>query len=162
MSQAMQRIQVDTSRFPLVVQTLYFGYTEADMRQALAHYEPLFARGERYAIAVHHEPGAPVGDAPMRAMIGTFQSANVAHIRACNVCVGVVLPSFSHRAALTALNWLFPPVAPQKACATLLEAVDYCCRMLTAEGIALGAPILQLSDELRRRAGLTGSRDELR
>lgn len=158
----MQRIQVDTSRFPLVVQTLHFGYTEQDMRQALTHYEPLFARRQRYAIAVQHEPGAPVGDAPMRALIGAFQSANAEHIRYCNVCVGVVLPSFSHRAALTALNWLFPPVAPQKACASLIEAVDYCCRMLTAEGIALGAPILKLQEELRSKAGYTGSRDELR
>jgi hypothetical protein len=158
----MPRVQVDTSWFPLIVQTLHFGYTEEDMRQALAQYQPLFARRQRYAIAVQHEPGAPVGDAPMRALIGAFQSAHAEHIRYCNVAVGVVLPSFSHRAALTALNWLFPPVAPQKACASIIEAVDYCCQMLTAEGVVLNANILKLQDDLKRKAGYAGSRDELR
>jgi hypothetical protein len=156
----MPRVEVDTSRFPLVVQTLHFGYTEEDMRQALAQYLPLFARRQRYAIAVQHEPGAPVADAPMRAILGSFQAANLEHIRYCNVCVGVVLPSFSHRAAMTALNWLFPPVAPQRACASIIEAVEYCCQMLTSEGISLSAPIVNLQSDLKKKAGY--AHDELR
>jgi hypothetical protein len=157
MSGAMQRVEVDTSRFPLVVQTLHFGYTEEDMRRALAQYLPLFARRQRYAIAVQHEPGAPVADAPMRAILGVFQTANLDHIRYCNVCVGVVLPSFSHRAAMTALNWLFPPVAPQRACASIIEAVEYCCQMLTTEGIKLSAPIQKLQSDLKKKAGYAGA-----
>jgi hypothetical protein len=141
---------------------LHFGYTEEDMRRALAQYLPLFARRQRYAIAVQHEPGAPVADAPMRAILGAFQAANLDHIRYCNVCVGIVLPSFSHRAAMTALNWLFPPVAPQRACASIIEAVDYCCQMLTAEGIKLNAPIQNLQSDLKQRAGYAGSQDERR
>jgi hypothetical protein len=158
----MTRVEVDTSRFPLIVQTLHFGYTEEDMRRALAQYLPLFARRQRYAIAVQHEPGAPVADAPLRAVIGAFQTANLEHIRYCNVCVGVVLPSFSHRAAMTALSWLFPPVAPQRACASIIEAVEYCCEMLTTEGIGLGAPILKLQSDLKKKAGYAGSHDEIR
>jgi hypothetical protein len=158
---AMLRVEVDTSRFPLVVQTLRFGYTEADMRQALSRYLELFARGQRYALAVHHEPGAPVGDAHIRAVIGAFQAQHEESIRRCNVCVAVVLPSFAHRAAMTGLNWLFPPVTPSIACASLLEAVDTCCERLTSEGMALTPSIQHFQQTIRRQTGYTSSGDSL-
>ena len=52
-----------------------------------------------------------------------------------------------------------PPVAPQRACASIIEAVDYCCQMLTAEGIKLSAPILKLQSDLKKKAGYGGSQD---
>jgi hypothetical protein len=149
----MARVDVDTSRFPLVVQTLRFGYTAQDLLTGLEVYKPLLATGKRYAIAVQHEPGAPVADAQIRAMLGEWQAKNDAAIKRCNVCVGVVLPSFAHRAAMTALNWLFPPVTPQRACASLIEAVDFCCERLTQEGIPLSPSILVFQAELKRQAG---------
>jgi hypothetical protein len=152
----MLRVEVDTSRFPLVVQTLRFGYTEADMRKGLSRYLELFARGQRYAVAVQHEPGAPIGDAQVRAAIGAFQAQNEESIRRCNVCVAVVLPSFAHRAAMTALNWLFPPVTPVIACVSLLEAVDTCCERLTGEGIALSHSIQYFQQTIRRQTGYGG------
>jgi hypothetical protein len=149
----MSRVEVDTSRFPLILQRLHFGYTEDDMRQGLARYRELFARGQRYAIAVTHEPGAKAGNAQMRKLIGAFQNEHADSIKRLNVAMAIVLPSITHRAAMTGINWLFPPVAPQRACVSVLEAVDYCCEMLTAERIALTPPILALQEELRRRMG---------
>jgi hypothetical protein len=67
------------------------------------------------------------------------------------VAVGIVLPSLSHRAALTALNWLFPPVTPQRGCSSFLEAVDFCCDKLVEDGQALPSSVVELRAELRRR-----------
>lgn len=116
-------------------------------------YERLLSQQARYAIVVNHEPGATIANAQMRAYLGTWQKEHEAAIARCNLGVGVVLPSVAHRAAMTALNWLFPPVTPQRACGSMLEAVDFACTQLTSQGIELGAPIHDLRDRLRREIG---------
>lgn len=147
------RVEIDTSRFPLVVQSLRYGYDVEDLRRAMPSYERLLSQHRRYAIVVNHEPGATIAGAPMRAYLGTWQKQHEAGIARCNVGVGVVLPSLAHRAAMTALNWLFPPVTPQRACGSMLEAVDYACAQLTESGIELTAPIHDLRERLRREIG---------
>jgi hypothetical protein len=149
----MLRVEVDTSTFPLVVQRIRFGHTDEDMTKALARYLPLFARRQRYAVAVLHEPGAKPGDANMRKLIGAFQTQHIESIKQSNVCVAVVLPSIAHRAAMTGVNWLFPPVTPQRACGSIIEAVDYCVDALSAEGISLSLPIRKLQAELKSGMG---------
>jgi hypothetical protein len=153
----MSRVVVDCSRFPLVIQTMHFGYTLEEMEQALTRYLPLFARGQPFAIAVWNEPGAATLDAPMRAMVGRFQRANEDAIRRTNLTTAIVMPEFSYRAALTALNWLSPPVSPHKACASIIEAVEHCCDVLTRHGIALTPGIVMLKDDLRRKMGYVGT-----
>ncbi len=136
-----------------MVQSLRYGYDVEDLRRAMPAYERLLAQQLRYAIVVNHEPGATVAGALMRAYLGTWQKGHEAAIVRCNVGVGVVLPSVAHRAAMTALNWLFPAVTPQRACGSMLEAVDFACTQLTASGIELNAPIHDMRDRLRREIG---------
>ncbi len=147
------RVEIDSSRFPLIVQSLRYGYDVEDLRRVMPTYDRLLSQHRRYAIVVNHEPGATIASAPMRAYLGTWQKQHEAAIKRCNVGVGVVLPSIAHRAAMTALNWLFPPVSPQRACGSTLEAVDYACEQLTANGIELTSPIHELRDRLRREIG---------
>ncbi len=147
------RVEVDISRFPLVVQALRYGYELGDLKVAMATYERLLSRNQRYAIVVNHEPGATIAGAAMRAYLAAWQKEHEAAIVRCNICVAVVLPSMAHRAAMTALNWLFPPVSPQRACVSLLEAVDFACDQLTAHNLELNAPIHDLRDRLRRDIG---------
>lgn len=135
------------------MQSLRYGYDVEDMRKAMPAYERLLTQGRRYAIVVNHEPGATIAGAPMRAYLGTWQKEREAQIARCNVCVGVVLPSMAHRAAMTALNWLFPPVTPQRACGSFLEAVDFACEGLLAQGIELSPRAAELREQLRRDIG---------
>jgi len=147
------RAEVDISRFPLVVQALRYGYDIDDLRAAMATYDRLLSQHRRYAIVVNHEPGATVAGAPIRAYLSAWQKEHEDAIARCNVCVAVVLPSIAHRAAMTALNWLFPPVTAQRACGSLLEAVDFACDQLTAQKVELTAPIHDFRDRLRRDIG---------
>jgi hypothetical protein len=149
----MSRVMVDVSRFPLVVQTMRFGYTNDELREALKVYVPLLMRGQPYVIATWNEPGAATLTAPMRAVISEFQAEHAERIRRTNLGVAIVMPTFTARAAITALNWLSAPPAPQHACASPLEAVNHCCDLLRRNGIALSAKILALQEELRRSTG---------
>lgn len=147
------RVEVDISRFPLVMQSLRYGYELQDLKGAMATYERLLSQHRRYAIVVNHEPGATIANAPMRAYLGAWQKEHEDAIARCNVCVAVVLPSIAHRAAMTALNWLFPPVTAQRACGSLLEAVEFACDQLTGQGVELGPAIQELRGQLRRDIG---------
>jgi len=147
------RVDVDISRFPLIVQSLRYGYAVEDLRQTMPIYERLLSQGRRYAIVVNHEPGATIATAAMRAYLGAWQQQHAAQIAQCNVGVAVVLPSMPHRAAMTALNWLFPPVTPQRACGSFLEAVEFACDSLVAQGIELSPRAVELRAQLRRDIG---------
>ena len=149
----MSRVIVDSSRFPLVIQTMRFGYTCDEMRAALHQYVPLLMRGQPYVLATWNEPGAATLTAPMRAVVSEFQAEHAERIRRVNLGVAIVMPSFTARAAITALNWLTAPPAPQHACASPLEAVNHCCEVLKRHGIALTPKILVLQEELRRNTG---------
>jgi hypothetical protein len=149
----MSRVTVDYSRFPLVIQNMRFGYTAQEMEQALLRYVPLWEGDRPFALAVWNEPGVALPDAPMRAKIAALQQQHAAGIRKTNLVTAIVMPQFSYRAALSALNWLSPPTSPQRACASIIEAVEHCCEVLTRESIPLNPAIHALRDELRRNMG---------
>ena|SRR5688572_22890560 len=152
----MSRVTVDYSRFPLVIQSMRFGYTWEEMEEALNRYVPLWEGERRFALAVWNEPGAALPDASMRAMIAVHQDKYAEGIRRTNVVCAVVMREFSYRAALTALNWLSPPASPQRACGSIIEAVEHCCEVLTRERIPLNPAIHALREELRRNMGYAG------
>jgi hypothetical protein len=149
----MSRVTVDLSRFPLLVQTMHFGYTQEDMAQALQRYVPLWEGSRPFALAVWNEPGVAVPDAQMRKMIASVQTRYAEGIRRNNLVTAIVMHQVSYRAALTALNWLFPPISPQYTCASAVEAVEHCCAVLTRHGISLNASVHALRDELRIKTG---------
>jgi hypothetical protein len=149
----MSRVTVDLSRFPLLVQTMRFGYTFDEMSQALTRYVPLWEGTRPFALAVWNEPGVAPPDAATRAMIAGVQRKYAEGIRRNNLVTAIVMHQISYRAALTALNWLFPPISPQYTCASMIEAVDHCCEVLTHHSIPLNPGIQALREELRAKAG---------
>jgi hypothetical protein len=153
----MSRVTVDISRFPLLIQTMRFGYTREEMSEALKRYVPFWEGTRPFALAVWNEPGVAPPDAGTRAMIASVQRQYAEGIRRTNLVTAIVMHQVSYRAALTALNWLFPPISPQYTCASMIEAVEHCCEVLTREGISLNAGIQALREELRTKAGYGSS-----
>jgi hypothetical protein len=149
----MSRVVVDYSRFPLIIQSMRFGYTQREMEEALARYVPFWEGERKFALAVWQEPGVAVTDASMRAMMAAVMNRYAEGIRRTNLVTAIVMPERSYRIALTALNWLSPPNSPQRACASILEAVDHCCEVLEGANIPLNPAIHAFRDELRRGVG---------
>jgi hypothetical protein len=153
----MSRVTVDLSRFPLLIQTMRFGFTLDEMEAALLRYVPLWEGTRPFTLAVWNEPGVPPPDAPTRAMIATVQRKYAEGIRRNNLVTAIVMHQISYRAALTALNWLFPPISPQYTCASMIEAVEHCCQVLTRQGIPLNPGIHTFREELRLKTGYGAS-----
>lgn len=153
----MSRVTVDLSRFPLLIQTMRFGYTTDEMEAALLRYVPLWEGTRPFALAVWNEPGVAPPDAPTRAMIAGVQRKYAEGIRRTNLVTALVLHQVAYRAALTAINWLFSPISPQYTCASMIEAVEHCCEVLKSAGISLNPGIQAYREELRLKAGYGSS-----
>ena len=131
-------VVVNTEAFPFVRVVVETGFHDDDFEPMFLVFEALIERAERYALlidamGVQRWPGAKA-----RARLGDWQSAHRSQLEQLNVCSAVAVPSALVRGALTAINWVAPPPAPQRACATVLEGVDYCLDGLERAGIDAG------------------------
>jgi hypothetical protein len=128
-------LQVDTSRFPIVVMTVSGRVTPADLQHMMDRYDALLAEGERYFNVVIQEAGADGFDAVQRKQIADWQRSREARVKEVNVGSAIVLTSALMRGALTALEWLAPPPTPQRSFSTREEAMEWARASLRQAGI---------------------------
>lgn len=105
-------------------------------------YERVFQRGRRYAlVSVSRRGGQPIGAKERRAIAEWASSARVREMSK-QLCVGsaTIAEGALQRAALTAIQWFWTPVAPHRPVATAAEAVDFCHERMKAEGLAPSVP----------------------
>lgn len=145
----MSQIIIDDALFPIIVQRLRGVIADADIEAMIAWYDRLFAQARgRHAVIVHAEIGHRPLSAPQRRRIADWQNRNIDRRRALAVGTAIILESSVQRGALTALNWLAAPPAPQKAVGTMREALDWCIEKLAAAEVPIPPAVHDYRAEL--------------
>jgi hypothetical protein len=138
------RIIIDKSCFPVVVQTMRAGYGKADIAHMLAEYDLLLREGKRYALIVHFPLDVELLRAAQRREVADWWLPRKELVARVNAVTVTILQSALLRGAYTALLWLVQPPNPQKAVASLPEAIDICVNVLEKEGTPLSPAIYAL------------------
>ncbi|MFO0682654.1 MAG: hypothetical protein U0234_11410 [Sandaracinus sp.] len=134
---SLDKVELFEDHRPLVVVVSPAVVTAATIDAMASAYERLFQRGRRYAsISVSRRGGATVGARERRAIAEWANSPRVREMSK-ELCVGssTIVEGALQRAALTAIQWFWTPIAPHRAVATAAEAVDFCHERLKASGL---------------------------
>lgn len=113
-------IQLDRSRYPLVVLRYPREYDDAEF-QALTAGMTELVRGGPFGL-INDTRGAPMPTPTQRRMITQHYADNDRDIRANFLACGIVGDSTLVRGVLTALNWVRPAPHPIKVFAGMAEA----------------------------------------
>jgi len=125
------RIDVDESRFPLVVVTFVGRPSDAQFRAYLEQMDQIVARRETYATLLD---ASEVGNTPavQRRMQAEWLKRHDATIRACSVGTAMVISRAAVRGLLTAILWLTPIPGEHQTFATFEDAERWCLDRLRA------------------------------
>ena len=105
-------IDLDRSRYPLVVMHASASYTQADWDQLMKGMVDLI-RTAPFGL-INDTRGSPMPDALQRRSIAEMYTDNEGHVRRNLLASGIVGHSNLVNGVLTALNWLKPPPHPVK------------------------------------------------
>lgn len=133
-------VELDTDRFPLVVQRLHRPLKDADLGWTFDRFEQLLARGDRYALIVWPIQGIESALSPVqRRAMAEWEQRVAPMSRRSNVCTAIVLRSRVQRGFFTAYRWLSEPATPQMVFGHAEDAERWATDMLRAEGLEVPA-----------------------
>ncbi len=124
----------DVSMWPLVVITMPPVMVEEDIAYMRECYERVFAAGNRHALIVDTTKIARVPQATMRRQLKEFEDSKRPIIRKKNIGSAIIIQSAIVRGAYTALRWISPQPAPNKAFSTMEAAARWCVEGIEADG----------------------------
>ena len=137
-------IEFDVSLWPLVLVTMPGQLQVEDIVYLQESYEAVFAAPTRHALVVDTTTLESIPDATLRRRMKEFEDGRRPIIRERNIGSGIVLSSSLVRGAYTALRWISPQPAPNKAFANVRDAARWCVEGIEADGqeVPAGAYIL--------------------
>lgn len=124
----------DVSMWPLAVITMPPVMTPADIQYMQVCYEQVFAVPTRHALIVDTTTIVRVPDAALRREIKSFEDSRRSAAREKNIGSAVIIQNALVRGAYTALRWISPQPAPNKAFATMQEAARWCVQGIGDDG----------------------------
>ncbi len=127
-------IEFDVSMWPLVHVTMPAQIRVADITYLQQSYEHVFAAPRRHALIVDTTPIENIPDATLRKKMKDFEDGRRAIIRDKNIGSAIVLSNALVRGAYTALRWISPQPAPNKAFSNLRDAARWCIEGIEADG----------------------------
>jgi hypothetical protein len=137
-------IEFDVSLWPLVLVTMPGQLQVEDIVYLQESYEAVFAAPTRHALVVDTTTLETIPDATLRRRMKEFEDGRRPIIRERNIGSAIVLSNSLVRGAFTALRWISPQPAPNKAFANVRDAARWCVEGIEADGqeIPAGAYIL--------------------
>ena len=137
-------IEFDASLWPLVLVTMPATLQVDDIAYLQQSYEHVFAAPTRHALVVDTTTLESIPDATLRRRMKEFEDARRPIIRERNIGSAIVLSNSVARGAFTALRWISPQPAPNKAFANVRDAARWCIEGIEADGqeVPAGAYIL--------------------
>jgi len=137
-------IEFDASLWPLVLVTMPATLQLDDIAYLQQSYEHVFAAPTRHALVVDTTTLESIPDATLRRRMKEFEDARRPIIRERNIGSAIVLSNSVARGAFTALRWISPQPAPNKAFANVRDAARWCIEGIEADGqeVPAGAYIL--------------------
>ena len=127
-------IDFDVSMWPLVQVTMPATVDVADIAYLQQSYEYVFAAPTRHALIVDTTTIEQVPDAALRRKMKEFEDGRRPVIRDKNIGSAIVLSNALVRGAYTALRWISPQPAPNKAFSNVRDAARWCIEGIVADG----------------------------
>lgn len=127
-------LRFNVSMWPLAVITMPPVMTVADIEYMQVCYEDVFAAPTRHALIVDATTIVRVPDATMRRQMKVFEDSRRPIIREKNIGSAIIIQSALVRGAYTALRWISPQPAPNRAFPTLREAAEWCVQGIEEDG----------------------------
>ena len=127
-------IEFDLSMWPLVQVTMPAQIRLPDIDYLQQSYESVFAAPTRHALIVDTTTLAKVPDATLRSRMKAFEDSRRPIIREKNIGSAIVLSNSLIRGAYTALRWISPQPAPNKAFSNMRDAARWCIEGIEADG----------------------------
>ena len=130
--------------WPLVLVTMPSMIRVQDIDYLQASYEHVFAAPTRHALIVDTTTIEQIPDATLRRRMKAFEDGRRAIIADKNIGSAIVLSNSLVRGAYTALRWISPQPAPNKAFSNVRDAARWCIEGIEADGqdVPAGAFIL--------------------
>ena len=120
--------------WPLVHVTMPAVIETADITYLQESYEHVFAAPTRHALIVDTTTIERTPDATLRKKMKEFEDGRRAIIRDKNIGSAIVLSNALVRGAYTALRWISPQPAPNKAFSNIRDAARWCVEGIEADG----------------------------
>ena len=127
-------LRFDVSMWPLAVVTMPPVTTPADIQYLQECYEHVFAAPTRHALIVDTTTIVRVPDAALRREIKAFEDSRRTAAREKNIGSAVVIENALVRGAYTALRWISPQPAPNKAFGSVADAARWCVQGIENDG----------------------------
>jgi len=127
-------LRFDVSMWPLVLITMPPVTTRADIEYMQGCYEHVFQAATRHALIVDSTTIVRVPDATLRRQMKAFEDSRRPIIAHKNIGSAIIIHSPLVRGAYTALRWISPQPAPNKAFATMEDAARWCVQGIEEDG----------------------------
>lgn len=127
-------LRFDVSMWPLTVITMPPVMTVADIEYMQECYELVFAAPKRHALIVDTTTLVRVPDATHRRRMKAFEDSRRQIIREKNIGSAIIIQSAVVRGAYTALRWISPQPAPNRAFPSVREAAEWCVQGIEEDG----------------------------
>jgi hypothetical protein len=131
--------------WPLVVVSMPAAIEVEDIVYLQASYEHVFAAPSRHALIVDTTTLEQIPDAMLRRRMKDFEDGRRPIIRIKNIGSAIVLSNALARGAYTALRWISPQPAPNKAFSSLRDAARWCIDGIEADGQAVPSAAYMLA-----------------
>ena len=105
-----------------------------DIDYLQASYEHVFAAPTRHALIVDTTTIEKIPDATLRRKMKDFEDGRRPIIREKNIGSAIVLSNSLVRGAYTALRWISPQPAPNKAFSNVRDAARWCVEGIETDG----------------------------
>lgn len=127
-------LEFDVSMWPLVQVTMPHEMQVQDLVYLQESYEHIFAAPGRHALIVDTTTLDKIPDATLRRQMKEFEDGRRPIIREKNIGSAIVLSNALARGAYTALRWISPQPAPNKAFSNVRDAARWCVEGIEADG----------------------------
>ncbi len=127
-------LHFDVSMWPLVVVTMPPVTAKADFDYLRRCYEDVFAQPNKHALVVDTTTIVRVPGATLRRQMKEFEDSRRPIIHQKNIGSAIVIQNPLVRGAYTALRWISPQPAPNKAFASVQDGARWCIDGIEADG----------------------------
>ena len=127
-------LSFDVSMWPLAIITMPPVTTADDFEYLQRCYEHIFAAPVRHALIVDTTSIVRVPDATLRRQMKVFEDSRRPIISRKNIGSAIIIQNTVVRGAYTALRWISPQPAPNKAFATVQDAARWCVQGIEEDG----------------------------
>ena len=128
------KLTFDVSMWPLALIRMPAFTTTADIEYMQECYDRIFDAPSKHALLVDTTTIVSVPDAHLRRRVKEFEDSKRSIIREKNIGSAIVLSNPLVRGAYTALRWISPQPAPNKAFSNVRDAARWCVEGIQADG----------------------------